>query len=129
MASFDVPNHFLTEGEPPKKKIGLTSEEAAALYLSDGATTDPELAQQYDKGELFDMDAMQRAALRRQMGFDFDVKYSDRKFFVRSKQSPFVTTQADYSGTIDQNAITALVDACLRLKDRYEEAQRRRDES
>jgi hypothetical protein len=124
----DIPDtlDFLNEGETPKKKIGITSEQAAALYLSDGMTDDVELAQQYDSGELFDMDGLQRAALRRQMGFDFDVKYTERKFYVRSKEAPFVTAQADYNGVIDEQAIIALVDACILLKQRYQDAKERR---
>jgi hypothetical protein len=122
---------LLNEGQTPqpRKKIGLTSVEAAALWLSDGATTDPELAQTYDSADLFDMDKLQQAAIRRQLGFDFRVKYTHRKFYIQSTEYPFVATQADYDGNLDEAAIESLVKGCLRLKDKWEAEKFRLDKA
>jgi len=106
----------------------MTSIEAAALILSNGETTDPEQAQLIADGKVFDLDKMKRAHLRRMMGFDFDLKFTHRKFYVRSKQPPFVTAQASYEGDPwEPEAIDKLVGACLTLKNRYEAAKKKQD--
>lgn len=105
----------------------LTSVEAAALYLSNGQTTDPVKASMMASGQELDMDAMQRSHLRRMMGFDFRIKIQPNKIHVSSKQEPFVTTwmrikEGDVvNGMIaNEETVDRLVDACLRLKLKYE---------
>jgi hypothetical protein len=118
------------------KKQGLTSVEAAALYLSNGQTKDPTLAAVIDenaKNEL-NMDALQRAHLRRMMGFDFRIKFAPNKIHVSSKQEPYVTTwckvlEGDVLKTpeggmlTNDEAINRLVDACARLKTKWDKAK------
>lgn len=118
------------------KKKGLTSVEAAALYLSDGRTADPNLAVIIDQNRQndIDMDALQRAHLRRMMGFDFRIKFAPNKIHISSKQPPYVTTwcrlkEGDALETpqgfqlTNEQAIDRLVDACARLKDKYDKEQ------
>jgi hypothetical protein len=117
-----------------KKKTGLTSEEAAALFLSDGRTKDVQMATVLDqnaKNEL-DMDALQRAHLRRMMGFDFRLKVAPNKIHCSSMQRPYVTTHMKLKdgdlietpkgwGLTNEAAIDRLVDACARLKTKWDE--------
>lgn len=108
----------------------MTSVEAAALYLSGGKTTDPVLATAMDEArdETMGLDAIQRSHLRRMMGFDFRMKMAPNKIHVSSKTPPFVTTHCkikdgetdDYGNIIKEELIDRLVDACLRLKKKYE---------
>lgn len=98
----------------------LTSIEAAALYLSNGATKDIEKAAHYDQGEDLNLDALQRAHMRRMMGFDFQLKIQKKKLVVYSTEGPFVRTWCGYNGTMDEKAVDKLVDACLRLKTKHE---------
>lgn len=114
-----------------KVEKGLTSVEAAALYVSGGRTTDPELATHLSSGDTLNMDAMQRAHLRRMMGFDFKVRLSGRKLLVSSKEGPKVRTHAKvqpgdvdaYGNIISEELIGRLVEACIRLKVKWEKAQ------
>jgi hypothetical protein len=117
------------------KKIGMTSVEAAALFLSDGKTTDPQLAAVIDenaKNEL-DMDGLQRAHLRRMMGFNWRTKVAPNKIHVSSTERPFVSTHMKLKdgdiietpggfGLTNEAAINRLVEACARLKERYQAA-------
>lgn len=102
------------------KNNDLTSIEAAALYLSGGATKDIEQAVYYDEGNDLNLDALQRAHLRRMMGFDFEMKIRDKKIVVYSMVEPYVRTWCGYGGTLDEKSVDKLVDACLRLKLKYE---------
>lgn len=119
-----------------KKKTGLTSEEAAALFLSDGRTKDVQMATILDqnaKNEL-DMDGLQRAHLRRMMGFDFRVKLAPNKIHVSSTDPPYLSTHMKLKegdavetiqgfGLTNEAAIDRLVDACARLKDKWDKEQ------
>lgn len=109
----------------------LTSEEAAALWLSNGATSDPFIATSgaYElDGEGIKMDDYRKAKLRDMMGFDFRIKVKINKVHVSSKQDPYVTTHCKikegeldkYGNIISEPLIDRLVDACLRLKLKYE---------
>lgn len=110
--------------------IGLTSEEAAALFLSDGRTKNVEEAQLIDRGQELSLDGLTRAALRRNMGFDFEVKVRPNKLHVFSTEGPRVTAHAkvkdgeldDHQNIISQDLIDRLVNACLVLKQRHEAA-------
>jgi hypothetical protein len=110
--------------DDPKK---LTSLEAAALYLSGGATTDPEKAVHYDQGQELQMDALQRAHLRRMMGFNFELKIRDKKLVVSSAQPPYVSTWCGYPGEMDEKTVDKLVEACLRLKTKYARELRKQE--
>jgi uncharacterized protein YggE len=109
---------------------GLTSEEAAALFLSGGVTKDVQEAEMIASGHMFNLDAMQRAHLRRMMGFDFEIKPRYNKVYVRSLEGPHVSTwctiktdeKDNYGNIIKESAIDRLVDACLRLKQKWEAA-------
>lgn len=108
----------------------MTSIEAAALYLSQGKTTDPVLATAIDESRNEDMglDAFQKSHLRRMMGFDFRMKMAPNKIHVSSKEEPYVSThckikegETDKHGNIiKEELIDRLVEACLRLKTKYE---------
>lgn len=98
----------------------MTSLEAAALILSNGTTTDIEQAAYYDEGTELNLDALQRAHLRRMMGFDFQLKIRDKKLIVYSTEGPFVRTWCGYGVTMGEKTVEKLVDACLRLKLKYE---------
>ena len=102
--------------EPPQ-----TSLEAAALILSGGQTKDPAKAHHIaNGGNPFDMDKLQRAHLRRMMGFDFSLNERYKKVIVSSTQSPLISEEFDFKGVWDEEAVDELVAACLRLKERYE---------
>jgi hypothetical protein len=110
---------------------GLSSEQGAALFLSNGETADPnEAVMMANDHQTFDMDAMTRAALRRKMGFDFKVKVRGSKVMVSSKDGPKVRTSCrikpgevdDNGNIVSEELIGRLVDACLRLKTKWEEA-------
>lgn len=113
---------------------GLDSTQAAALFLSGGKTTDPNEAVAISSGVAFDMDGLQRAHLRRMMGFDFKVKVSGRKLLVSSKEGPKVRTHAkilpgelnQHGSIISEDLIGRLVEACLRLKVKWDKAQEKR---
>jgi hypothetical protein len=101
-----------------KKTGGKTSVEAAVEYLD---------AMEAQK-TLFDMDALERAALRRAMGFDFKVDFAPSKIFVSAIGHKKLRTHAkisakdfDKDGNLINKRVNArLVDACLRLKEKYD---------
>lgn len=118
-------------------KKGMTSVEAAALILSGGATKDAEEAQILASADAFDMDGLQRSHLRRMMGFDFRIKIrpDQHKILVSSKDGPKVRTHAkikdgeidQYGNIINEDLIDRLVDACARLKAKWEAANDKAD--
>jgi hypothetical protein len=109
--------------EKAASRPGITSVQAAALYLSGGLTDDPELATTMDRGELLNLDALQRADLRRKMGFDFEIRVQRNFIHVHSKEGPKVSTRARIQhGEINEESVNALVNACLRLKEKWEQA-------
>lgn len=114
-----------------RPKQGMTSVEAAALILSQGKTKDPALAEALSTGQDLDMEALQRAHLRRMMGFDFRIKVQPNKIHVSSKQEPYVTTWCrlnegdaflahDGPKLTNEKVVDRLVDACARLKVKYD---------
>lgn len=119
----------MQQNEP---KQSMSSVEAAALLLSEGKTTNPYLAGilSEEKGSELDMDAMQKAHLRRMMGFDFKIRIEGKRLLVTSKEGPELRTRAQIKqGEIDElgnitseDLIDRLVDACLRLKTKWDEA-------
>lgn len=118
----------LPPGEDPDK---LTSVEAAALLISGGKTKDPGMASYIAEGREFDEDKLIQSHLRRMMGFDFRIKVNPNKIHISSKQEPYVTThmklkEGDLNPLLEltnEEAVDRLVDACLRLKNKYEDAK------
>lgn len=123
---------FFSTDEKVVEKVqkGLTSQEAAALLLSEGRTSNVQEAEMLASAQEFDMDAIMRSGLRRQMGFDFQIKTSPRKLYVLAKDGPKVHTHAkvkegemdEYGNIISEDLIARLVDACVRLKVKWDEA-------
>lgn len=111
-----------------KPSLKLTSTEAAALILSEGRTTDPQLAETYVSSVELDIEALKKSGLRREMGFDFQVKMRPNYLLCLSKQSPYVHTKAlikpgevdEYGNIISPELIDRLVAACLRLKVKWD---------
>lgn len=118
---------------PVRKKTGLTSVEAAALIQSEGRTKDPEKAAAYANGQELNMDALQRAGLRRQMGFDFEIKVHPRKVMVLAKDDRKIRANAkikpgdvdEYGNIVNPDLIERLVEACLVLKQKWDAKQSR----
>lgn len=119
--------------DQPKKK-SMTSLEAAALILSEGHTSDLNEAATYAKGVSLEMDGLQRAHLRRLMGFDFEMQQLPNIILVTSKEKPYVRTRCDIlegetddrGNIIDDALINRLVDTCMRLKVKWAAEKRRR---
>ena len=105
----------------------MNSIEAAALYLSEGATTDPIEAEKIANGQTLDMDALQKSHLTRMMGFPFEMKLRPNKIHFSSKVEPYTTTWCRVIGTdlSDEAQVDKIVDACLRLKLKYEKEVKR----
>jgi hypothetical protein len=102
-------------------KENLSSEEAAALLLSGGQTKNPREAEHIASGgDGLNLDELQRAHLRRLMGFDFSITVRNKKISVFSTVEPYVTSWCGYNGTMDERAIDKLIVTCLRLKKKYE---------
>lgn len=109
----------------------VTSEQAAALWLSDGQTDDPQKAVNYDVGQELDMDGLQRSHLRRMMGFDFGIQIHPNVILVTATDGSLLRTRCkllkdDTLSTkqglklTNEAAIDRLVDACERLKVKWE---------
>lgn len=129
----------------PKQTYGMTSTEAAALYLSDGHTTDHELASMLDyakkqpelllpKGTIpmkdyeppklviDDPDETERKALRDRIGFDVVVKID-----LDKKRATFTDTELNLITRCklyehDQINGMNMASAMLRLKTKHDKA-------
>lgn len=120
------------QADQPKKK-GMTSLEAAALIISQGHTDDINKAATYAQGVSLEIDGLQRAHLRRMMGFDFEIQQLPNVLLITSKEKPFARTRCDvwegetdeYGNIIDEALINRLVDSCLRLKKHWIAEKRR----
>ena len=102
----------------PKK--GMTSLQAAAMYLSDGATDDAQEVNQTVQAETFNMDALQRAHLSKLMGFRFSVDVTYKKITVKSNEPPYFSKSAAFSGVMDQEAVDTVVELCGQLKELWD---------
>ena len=127
-----------------KQPYGITSQEAAALYLSDGQTDDPGLASMMDYAKkqpellvpkgyvgertyeppklvIEDPDAVERTALRNAIGFDYEVTITGNKVTVTntetSRKTKCVLTGDE---TVDAASIT---NAVMRLKRIHDKRQ------
>lgn len=102
-------------------KPGMSSLEAAALYLSDGETSDPAKAAHYADASVLDLDELQKAHLRRMMGFDWSVTMKDKRMTVFSTEYPYVSKTVKTSGVMNEKTVDKLVDTCLAVKLLFEE--------
>lgn len=102
----------------PKK--GMTSLQAAAMYLSDGATDDAEEVNKAAQAETFNMDTLQRAHLTKLMGFHFSVHVTYKKIIVSADEPPYLSKSAAFSGVMDQEAVDTVVKLCGQLKEAWE---------
>jgi hypothetical protein len=117
-------------------KVGMTSEEAGALIVSGGRTKDVEEAEIIAAGQTLQLDALQRAHLRRAMGFDFKLKVAPNKIHLYSETGPHVSAHCKlregdldtYGNIINQEVIENIVSACLVLKQRWDAAVQKRGE-
>jgi hypothetical protein len=111
-------------GVDPNKRVktgGKTSVEAAVEYLE---TMD-------EMKSVFDMDGLERAALRRAMGFDFDITFAPSKIFVSARDHKKLRVHVKLTdGDVDANGDiipgkveSRLADACVRLKAKFDERQ------
>lgn len=87
-----------------RPKQSMSSTEAAQLYLQD----------QQNKAATFNMDALERAALRRALGFDFEVTIHHNRFICRDTSTGYKTTA--FYDHMDEKAVKRLVRALMRLK-------------
>ncbi len=120
---------------------GLTSREAAALYLSDGKTDDPALASMLDYAKkqpellipkgligetkykpaqlvIEDPDEVERKQLRDAIGFDYKVTIKDKKATVRDLETEKMTS-CKLTDDYQVNAAN-LTKAVLRLKNLHD---------
>lgn len=116
-----------------KKPIGMTSDQAAALFLSDGATDNVHKAQLMSSGNTLEIDALQRAHLRRMMGFDFKMKITPARILLLSEDGPRVSARTrldegdldSYNNIINPAVIERIVAACIKLKEKWDAANER----
>jgi hypothetical protein len=126
-----------------QKTGGMTSTEAAALYLSEGRTTDPALASMLDyakkqpdllipKGHMLmkdyepaklvidDPDEKERIRLRELIGFDIDVTINEEtcKAMFKARDTK-LSTRCNLTGDADTDS-AQMTRAMLRLKAKYE---------
>lgn len=105
------------------KTGGRTSVEAATEYLD----------AMDEQAKLLDMDALERAALRRAMGFDFQVSFAPSKIFISAvgfkKLRVHIKLQPgdldDEGNVIPDKVNKRLADACIRLKAKYDAKEKR----
>jgi hypothetical protein len=107
----------------------MTSLEAAALYLSDGATKDPNEAVHYNAtgagSDGFDLDELQKAHLRRMMGCDFSITIKNKRLTVFTTEYPYVSKTVKTSGLMNEKTVDKLVDTCLAVKLMFEEEKQK----
>ena len=125
----------------PKQPHGMTSREAAALYLSGGVTDDPGLASMLDYAKkqpellipkgyvgmidyeapklvIENPDEQERQALRNALGFDFTVDLQAKRAVIHATGTRLKTiAKLTGSEAVDSANITAAV---VRLKVKYE---------
>lgn len=99
-----------------KQPRGMTSREAAAMMISDGATKDVALAELIADGKALDPDVLTRSHFRRQFGFDFTVEPDPKslRYIIRDAELGLSVTcgyEADFN-----NQGARLAKACIKLK-------------
>jgi hypothetical protein len=109
-------------GKPPKAKTTMSSREAAALILSEGATDDVEEAELLSDGKILDRDKLIQAHFRRQLGFDFTVIREDveHRYIIRDEELDISVTcpiEPDFN-----NQGARLAKATMKLKKMHEDA-------
>ena len=121
----------------PDQPHGMTSTEAAALYLSDGQTDDPGLASMMDYAKkqpglllpkgyvgmvdyepaklvIDDPDVTDRIALRNELGFDFTVDLQDKRAVVHATGTNLKTIAKLVGNDVADS--TSIGAAVMRLK-------------
>jgi len=78
------------------------------------------LDEQWEEKNTLNLDALQRAHLRRMMGFNFRFKEAPNKLHVSSTSQPYVSTWCKFNGVYDEASIDRLVNACERLKIKHD---------
>lgn len=102
------------------QKPSMSSLQAAALILSEGATDDVETAEMVAEGKILDPDALQRAHFRRMLGFDFTIQPDpdNYKMLIRDDETGITVTcriEADFN-----NQAARLAKGCIKLKRLHE---------
>lgn len=98
----------------PKK--GMTSIEAAELWLEDNDRRQKEAA------ATFDMDGLAKSGIARGMGFPFSITIEHNRFICRDDTTGYKTTA--FYDTMDEKAVKRLVRALMRLKRIHDERKR-----
>jgi hypothetical protein len=112
-----------------KQTDGISSAQAAALYLTDGRTDDAKLvnhARDIDNavGEHgFYFDALDKDHLVKTIGFPFEVVIKHKKLTVFARDKPQVTKTVKFSGIENEQMVEKLVALCLDVKQLYEESK------
>lgn len=110
-----------------KPKEGVTSAQAAALYMTDGRTDDAGLVNKATKidnavGEHgFYFDALDKDHLVKTIGFPFEVVIKNKRLTVYAKEKPEITKTVKFSGIENEKMVEKLVALCLDVKKMYEE--------
>lgn len=108
----------------------MRSDEAAAYFISKGQTSNLGIAQMMSNSSELDMDSLQRAGIRRTLGFDFGIKIdqSTPYVLVHSNEKPYTHTKAKmFEGDVSENnlltnekALDRVFKAIDRLKAKYD---------
>lgn len=107
-------------------KEGVTSEQAAALYLSDGRTDDAKLVNKAREADVnagehgFYFDALDKDHLVKTIGFQFEVVIKHKKLTVFARDKPAITKTVKFSGIENEQMVEKLVGLCLDVKAMYE---------
>ena len=113
----------------PINKPTMTSTEAAALILSEGATTDTDKANLIASGQGMDWDALARSGFSKSVGFDFSILEDGKvgRWIVRDDETGLiVTTPISKTANFDEDA-KHIANAVLRLKAKHEKHMAKQD--
>lgn len=83
-----------------QNKPSMSSLEAGALIVSNGATDDVETANLMAEGKLLDPDMLVKAFYRRELGFDLSVVTDEKQYIVRDDELGISVT-AKKSSNVD----------------------------
>lgn len=106
----------------PINRPTMTSTEAAALILSEGATTDVDKANMIASGQGLDFDALARSGFAKTMGFEFSILEDSKTghWIARDDETGItIRTPMSKTASFDEDA-QHLANACMRLKDKHD---------
>lgn len=106
----------------PINKPTMTSTEAGALIISEGATTDPAKAEMIAAGQGMDWDALARSGFSKTVGFDFSVFEDDKvgRWVIRDDETGLkVSTPMSKTATYDEDA-QHIANAIIKLKAKHD---------